>query len=69
MAITNQSLMVNVYKLENVVVNGVNPKDYPDYADAYVESADINGIPLNENELDWLNEHHPEIAHDIAHDI
>ena len=66
--ITDQSLMVDVDKLENIVVNGINQKDYPDYADAYIESAEINGRQLNENELDWLNESHPEIAHEIAHE-
>jgi hypothetical protein len=31
-------------------------KDYPDFCDAYVESASFNGVELTDKELDELND-------------
>ncbi len=45
------------YKLiSNIGFENVDMKDYPDFCDAYVSSADYNGQPLSERELDYLNE-------------
>ena len=43
-------------KLTNVRISNLDPKDYPDFVDAFIESADCNGIPLTDEELDKLNE-------------
>ena len=42
------------YKVTNMTFGGVN--DYPDFADGYIESGEIDGRPLTEDELDELNE-------------
>jgi len=42
-------------ELENIVVAGIDPKDYPDFCDAYIESAERDGIPLTDQELDELD--------------
>ena len=42
--------------VENIVFEGINHADYPDYVDAYISSAEKDGIPLTEFELDELNE-------------
>ena len=42
--------------ITNVVLEGVDPKDHPDYCDAYIASADHNGTALTDKELDELNE-------------
>jgi len=44
--------MVN---MENIVVAGIDFKDYPDFCDAYIESAEKDGIPLTDQELDELD--------------
>lgn len=43
-------------KLENVKIAKIDMKDYPDFVDAFVESASIEGRELSEEELDELNE-------------
>ena len=42
-------------KITNYEISGVNPKDYPDFCDAYLSYAeDENGNELTENQLlDW----------------
>ena len=57
---------INIKNLTDIDVDGIDPKDYPDFVDAFVASASYDGIDLNDKELDWLNSTHPEIARDIA---
>ena len=50
------------YKLiTNVEVDGVDIKDYPDFCDAFISSADYNGKPMTEEEID-------ELSDDFVHD-
>ncbi len=42
-------------KIDNIVVSGVDHKDYPEYCDAYIESADYNGEPMTEEQLENLD--------------
>ena len=58
--------LVNVRSIE---IGGIDLADYPDFCDAYIEYAEFeNGIPLNEMELNNLEEDYPELVHELAHD-
>ena len=35
---------------------GVDPDDYPDFCDAYIEYAEYNGVEMTEAELEIINE-------------
>jgi hypothetical protein len=41
--------------IDNVVVDGIDYNDYPDFCDAYIAEADYNGEPMDEEMLDVLN--------------
>jgi hypothetical protein len=43
-------------KVSNVVVEGIDYDDYPDFSDAYIVEADYDGIPMTEEQLEELNE-------------
>lgn len=43
-------------KLEDIRIAKINHRDHPDYVDAFIESATIDGRELTESELDELNE-------------
>jgi hypothetical protein len=43
-------------KLDNVVIGGVDFEDFPDFCDAYVESADYDGVELTDVELEELSQ-------------
>lgn len=43
-------------RLTNVELEGINREDYPEFCDAYVGSAEFDGIPLTDRQLDLLNE-------------
>ena len=43
-------------KIDNIEVDGIDTKDYPDFCDAFIASADYNGKPMTDEQLDELNE-------------
>ena len=43
-------------KISNVQVGGVDMQDFPDFCDAYIESADYGDREMTDEELDILNE-------------
>jgi len=43
-------------KITNVVLDGLDHKDYPDYCDAFIDSADYDGKEMTDEQLDELNE-------------
>jgi hypothetical protein len=47
---------IDFSKISNVVVSGIDFSDYPKFCDAYIASADYNGVPLTELELDELSQ-------------
>ena len=43
-------------KIDNIEMDGIDTKDYPDFCDAFISSADYDGVPMTEEQLDELNE-------------
>jgi len=43
-------------KINNIEVDGIDTKDYPDFCDAFISSADYYGKEMTEEQLDELNE-------------
>ena len=45
------------YKLiDNIEVDGIDTKDYPDFCDAFIAGADYDGKEMTEEQLGELNE-------------
>ena len=42
-------------KITNIELGGIDTNDYPDFCDAFIESAEIDGVKLTDSELDELN--------------
>jgi hypothetical protein len=42
-------------KITNIELGGIDTSDYPDFCDAYIVSAEYNGVELTDAELDELN--------------
>lgn len=41
--------------IRNVIFEGIDFTDYPDYCDAYIVSAEYDGKPMTEEQIDELN--------------
>lgn len=47
---------MDLSKIDNIEFDGINHGDYPDFCDAFISSAGLNGSPMTDNDLDILNE-------------
>ena len=47
---------IDYKKIDNIEIDGIDTKDYPDFCDAYIVSADYDGKPMTDEQLDELNE-------------
>ena len=59
--------MMNVKNITNVEFGGIDMSDYPKFCDAYIESAEINGVPATDAELDIM-QNDGEIFYDLLTD-
>ncbi len=50
------NIKLDYSKISNVLIGGLDMQDYPDFCDAYIESADYEDREMTDDELDVLNE-------------
>jgi hypothetical protein len=60
----NEKREINTKKIDNIEFDGIDMDDYPDFCDAFVVSADMNGWPMNSEELEDLNENYREFIYE-----
>jgi len=56
-------------KIKNVTVEGIDFKDYPDFTDAFISSAEYNGVELTEKELDKVNKNSDFVYDCVINDL
>jgi hypothetical protein len=49
-------IKLDLSKIDNIQFEDVDYNDYPDFCDAFISSADMNGVEMTEEELEELNE-------------
>jgi hypothetical protein len=47
---------IDTKKVSNVVVDNIDFKDYPDFCDAYIVSADYDGVPMTDEQIEEINQ-------------
>ena len=52
----------------NVSVDGIDTSDYPDFFDAFIESAEYNGKDMSEEMLDEINSDHLDFVSECVYD-
>jgi len=58
--------MYDVNKLDEIIIGGLDVRDYPDFCDAYIESATYEGVIMTFKQLDELNEQEPSFVNEYA---
>ena len=58
---------INFKLVTNVSVDGIDTTDYPDFVDAFIDSADYDGKPMNEEMLDEINSDHLDFVHECVY--
>ena len=55
--------------MRSLEIDGVDPRDYPDFSDAYISHASFtDGSDLSDEEMDQLNDEHGDLVHELAYD-
>ena len=49
-------IILDYSQIDDVEVDGIDTRDYPDFCDAFIASASYMGRDMTEEELDKLNE-------------
>ena len=52
-------------KIDNIKIEDIDTNDYPDFCDAFIASADYDGVPMTNEQSDELNED-SEFVHDCV---
>lgn len=63
-------LMLNGKKvdIESLEIDGVDPRDYPDFSDAYISDASyVDGTPLSPQDIEQLEKENYGLVNDLAH--
>ena len=47
---------IDYKKIDNIEIDGIDTKDYPDFSNAYIVSADYDGVSMTEEQLDEIND-------------
>jgi len=55
---------IDVDLIDNIKFSGIDWKDYPDFCDAYIESAEYDGREMTEEELDYVMDKHRDFVHE-----
>jgi hypothetical protein len=55
---------MDLTKIDNVKIEDIDFNDAPDFVDAFIASADYNGVPMTEEELDELNDNEDEFKYE-----
>jgi len=61
--------MLDTNKIDNVHVEGIDMADYPDFCDAFIDSADFDGIEMTEEELDELGQDYDFIYQSVINQL
>ncbi len=57
---------VDISKLQDVQLDGIDLGDWPDFCDAYISHATIDGRDLTDEQLEYLNSNHGDYVHELA---
>jgi len=60
---------MNYSKIDNVVLDGIDTNDYPDFCNAFIFSADYNGKPMTEDQLNEINEDHDYVYQEVINHL
>jgi len=57
---------MDLSKISDICVEDIDPRDAPDFVDAYISSADYDGVPMTDEELDYLNENERDFVYECV---
>lgn len=60
------TMKIDINKVDNLEVDGIDTRDYPDFVDAFISYAEIDGEPLTDEQLYELKNEYPDLVYDLV---
>jgi len=61
-------MVFDLSKISNIEVENVDFRDAPDFVDAFITSADYDGLEMTEDQLNELSENYPDFCYEAIYD-
>ena len=58
-------MIIDIKQVADMEIGDINYNDAPDFSDAFIEAASYQGRDMTEEELEFLNEQHPDLAQEL----
>tara|TARA_R110000782_G_scaffold203976_1_gene292545 strand:+ start:186 stop:416 length:231 start_codon:yes stop_codon:yes gene_type:complete len=52
---STKTIDMDYKKIDNIEIDGIDTKDYPDFSNAFIISADYDGKPMNDAQIEKIN--------------
>ena len=65
-SVKQDNMKLNLNKIDSIEVEGIDTRDYPDFCDAFISYAEIDGRELTDEELDYINNNCPDMVYDAV---
>mgnify|MGYP003634080407 FL=1 len=52
---STKTIDMDYKKIDNIEIDGIDTKDYPDFSNAFIISADYDGKPMNDAQIEQIN--------------
>lgn len=65
-SVKQDNMKLNLNKIDSIEVEGIDTRDYPDFCDAFISYAEIDGRELTDEELDYINDNCPDMVYDAV---
>ena len=59
---------IDLSKVKYMQFDGIDMSDYPDFCDAYLVYGEIDGRPLTDSEIDYINDKHYDFVNENVYD-
>ena len=57
---------MDLSKITNIEIEGIDFKDAPDFCDAFIASADYNGEPMTDEQLNKLSDENSDFVYEAV---
>ena len=62
-------MKINLKKIKEVELEGINTNDWPDFSDAFITKAEYEGRDMTEKEIEHVNDNYTDFVHDQVIDF
>ncbi len=62
----SSEMHIEMSEIENIEIEGVDTRDYPDFCDAFISYAEYKGRECTDSELEYLQKYYPEVVNELA---